>query len=71
MGTTKAQKMERIRKATALVRGIREDKDITKEDLLQFLQPHISYGSIELDDVARAFFAERGKDLPAGVSVNG
>ena len=63
----KKDKLERARKAGEMVMAVRDDKGVKRDELLNYIQAHLSYGSIDLDDFAHYFFAEKGKPLPTGV----
>lgn len=67
----KRDKLERARKAGVLITAARGNKKIDRDFLFNYIQAHLSYGSIDLDDFAQVFFVERGIALPEGVDIDG
>jgi hypothetical protein len=67
---TKAQKLERARKAGVLVTAARNYKINDRDRLFNYIMAHLAYGSIDLDDFADYFFVEHGLPCPEGVHLN-
>jgi hypothetical protein len=63
----KKDKLERARKAGILILGVRDNKRITRDELLNYIQAHLSYGDIELEEFEQTFFTNKGNSLPEGM----
>jgi hypothetical protein len=55
----KSERIERGIKAAQMIEAVRKCKDVTKDHILNYLQAHLAYGSIDLDDFTHEFFVDR------------